>query len=73
MLPTEFLAYLVILCVERRCPQQNTVARLNSKIPPPKFGLATPLRVTDHWLRSLAKQSKFLKTVFQNFLNYSLT
>jgi len=28
----KFLAYLVILCVERRCPQQNTAARLNSKI-----------------------------------------
>jgi len=29
--PKKFLAYLVILCVERRCPKQNSVARLKSK------------------------------------------
>jgi len=27
----KFLAYLVILCSERQCPKQNTVARLKSK------------------------------------------
>jgi len=34
MLP-KFLAYLVILCFERRYPKQNTVARLTSKELPP--------------------------------------
>jgi len=41
----KFLAYLVVLCIKRRCPKQNTVAHLKSKYLPPKiFGLATPLR-----------------------------
>ena len=36
--PKNFLAYLVVLCFERRCLKQNTVARLKSKIfAPPKF------------------------------------
>jgi len=36
--PPKYLAYLVILCFERRYPKQNTVARLKSKIlAPPKF------------------------------------
>jgi len=42
----KFLAYLVILYLERRCRKQNTVARLKSKnLCPPKkfFGLATLL------------------------------
>jgi len=43
-----FLAYLVILCFERRCPKQNTVARLKSKFlaPTKKYfwaGYATAL------------------------------
>jgi len=38
------LTRLVILCFEKRCPKQNTVARLKSKdFPPQNFGLATPL------------------------------
>ena len=44
--PHTFLAYLVVLCFERRCPKQNTVARWKSKYLPPKhFGLATPLDI----------------------------
>jgi len=31
LLPPKFLAYLVILCFDRQCPEQNTVARLKSK------------------------------------------
>jgi len=31
MPPAKFLAYLVILCFERRCPKQNTAARLRAK------------------------------------------
>jgi len=48
-IPPQFLKYLVILCFERRCPKQNTVASLKSNIrhpnfwPPKNFGLATPL------------------------------
>jgi len=34
--PKIFLAYLVVLCFERRCPKQNTVARLKSKYLAPK-------------------------------------
>jgi len=30
----KFLVYLVILCFDRRCPKQNTVARLKSQTPP---------------------------------------
>ena len=43
----QFLAYLVVLCFEKRCPEQNTVARLKSKyLAPPKiFG----------WLRHCTK------------------
>jgi len=29
-MPPNFLAYIVILCFERRCSKQNTVARLKS-------------------------------------------
>jgi len=40
----KFLAFLIILCFERRCRKQNTVARLKSKDLPGQFcGLATPL------------------------------
>jgi len=42
----KFLAYLVVLCFEKRCPKQNTVARLKSKyLSQKKFGLATLLAV----------------------------
>ena len=34
--PPKFLAHLVVLCVERQCPKQNTVARLKWSIWPPK-------------------------------------
>jgi len=33
---TKYLAYLVILCFERWCPKQTTVARLKVKILSPK-------------------------------------
>jgi len=36
----KFLVYLVVLCFERWCPKQNTVARLKSKyfsLPPKKI------------------------------------
>jgi len=33
----KFLAFLVILCFEKRCPKLNTVARLKSKDLPPKI------------------------------------
>jgi len=37
--PPKFLEYLVILCLERQYPKQNTVARLKSNIlSPPTFG-----------------------------------
>jgi len=40
----KFVAFLVILCFERWCRKQNTVARLKQKICPPKIcALATPL------------------------------
>jgi len=47
-MPPKFLAYLVILCFDRQCPEQNTVARLKSKYlaPRKKFGLAALLPVT---------------------------
>jgi len=36
--PLKFLAYLVVLCFERRCPKQNTVAHLKSKyLAPPNI------------------------------------
>jgi len=48
--PPKFLAYPVILCFEKRCPKQNTAARIKSNIlahtnllPPQNFWLATPL------------------------------
>lgn len=34
--PKKFLAYLVIVCFERRCTKQNAVSRLNSMIYPKK-------------------------------------
>jgi len=34
---TQILAYLVILCFERRCPKQKNVACLNSNFSPPNF------------------------------------
>ena len=39
---SQILAYLIILCFERRCPKQNTVARLKSKILPLTNFLAPP-------------------------------
>jgi len=36
-MPAKFLAYLMVLCFERRGPIQNTVARLKSNICPIKF------------------------------------
>jgi len=40
----KFIAYLVILCFERQCPKQTTVARLKVNIYAQKiFGLATLL------------------------------
>jgi len=41
--PPKLLAYLVILCFERRYPKRNSVARLKSNISPPVFwaGCAT--------------------------------
>jgi len=45
--PSQFLAYFIILCFDRQCPEQNTVARLNKVFGPPKiFDLATLLLVT---------------------------
>jgi len=43
--PSEFLAYPIVLCLERRCPtKQNTVVCLKSKyLPPQTCGLATLL------------------------------
>jgi len=43
----KFLAYLVILCIERRCSKQNTVARLSKDLPPKKLwaGYATAITV----------------------------
>jgi len=55
----KFLAYLVILCFERRCHKQHTVARLKSKIPPPNFGSATL-----YWLgESLQFSSKVFELI----------
>jgi len=43
-MPPKFLAYLNVLCFETRCPQPDTVARLNSKyLTSQTFGLATLL------------------------------
>jgi len=40
-MPPQFLAYLIVLCFETRCPKPSAVARLNSKcLDPPKFWLA---------------------------------
>jgi len=60
-MPPQFLAYLVILCFERRYPKQNTVTRLKSKIldspaflPLQNFGLR-------HWsaqMRSVEDSSR---------------
>ena len=42
--PPKFFEHIVILCFERRFSKQNSVFRLKSNIlPPPIFGLATPL------------------------------
>jgi len=30
-IPSQFLAYLVVLCFERRCPNPSTIALLKSK------------------------------------------
>ena len=50
MPPKKFLEHIVILCFERRFFKQNSVIRIISNIPPPKyfgpsqiFELATPL------------------------------
>jgi len=71
----QFLAYLVILCFERRYSKHNTVVRLKSNIlfpskffsiPQNNFGLATPLprleALATHLLRTpgLANQSDFV-------------
>ena len=44
-MPPKFPAYLFVLCFVRRCPKQNTVARLQSKYltSPKNFGLAALL------------------------------
>ena len=46
--PSKFLAYLVILCFDRQCPEQNTVAPFKSKYlaPQKNLGLATLRLVT---------------------------
>jgi len=41
----KFLAYRVVLCLERRCHQQNTVANIS----PQKVGLVTSLRESNVW------------------------
>jgi len=46
MFPKKCLTYLVDLCFERRCPKQNTVARLSLTIFPSKKFWA--VYVTDH-------------------------
>jgi len=53
----KFLAYLVILCFERRCPKHNTVARLKSKdFPPNKLWTGYAKGII---LRSVSGNSKF--------------
>ena len=48
MAPPKCLAYVVILCFEKRRSKQNIVARLKSNnLATKNFGLATPL-VVDH-------------------------
>jgi len=43
-LPLKFLEHIVILCIEKRFSQQNSVIRLKSNILAPQIlGLATPL------------------------------
>jgi len=50
-MPPKFLAYLVILCFERRYPKQNIVARLKSHILAPQmFWIPTILGWLRHWL-----------------------
>ena len=50
--PLKCLAYPIILCFEKRCPKQKTVAQLKSKIlvPPKNSGLATPLLESQFYL-----------------------
>jgi len=49
--PSKFLAYLVILCFDRQCLEQNTVARLNSKCMGPRkiFALAGYATACNHF------------------------
>jgi len=45
--PPKFLENTVLLCIERRFSNQNSVIRLKSNILPPNIsGLATPLQTT---------------------------
>jgi len=48
--PSKFLAYLVILCFDRQCLEQNTVAHLNSKylVPLKVFALAGYATARNH-------------------------
>jgi len=52
--PPKFLAYTVILWLEKRCPKQNTFTRLKSNIlaPPKKFwaGYATDVVIRINFL-----------------------
>jgi len=52
-----FVAYFVVLCFKRRCPKQNAVARLKSKLFGPSviFGLARPC----HWLTRISASKRF--------------
>jgi len=49
----KFLAYLVILCFERRYPRQNIVTRLKSNVwqPKPFFAPLKILGLLSHWFK----------------------
>jgi len=62
-----FLAYLGILCFEKRCSNRNTVARLKSNILDPRFFSLPNFRMATPLVASKYELCGF--TVLQNFLD----
>jgi len=60
----KFLAYIVILCFERRCPKQNSVIRLKSKNFAPHPQILGCLRL---WMTFRSSLSLHLFCVHQSY------
>jgi len=54
-IPHTYLAYLTILCFEKRCPKQNAVAHLKSNILPPQNFATPPTCTCANWACAVLK------------------